>query len=29
MSPQGVVRSFYPLAGNEIAMQHNLLKGQD
>jgi hypothetical protein len=28
MSPQGVVRSFYPLAGNEMAMQHNLLKGQ-
>jgi len=28
MSPQGVVRSFYPLKGNEIAMGHNLFKGR-
>ena len=28
MSPQGVVRSFYPLKGNEIAMGHNLFKGE-
>lgn len=27
LSPQSVVRSFYPLAGNEQAMGHNLLKG--
>lgn len=27
MTPQGVVRSFYPLKGNEVALQHNLLKG--
>jgi sensor domain CHASE-containing protein len=28
MTPQGVVRSFYPLKGNEVALQHNLLKGE-
>lgn len=27
MTPQGVVHSFYPLKGNEAAMNHNLLKG--
>jgi hypothetical protein len=28
MSPQGVVHSFYPLEGNQAAMHHNLLKGE-
>ncbi len=28
LTPQGVVHSFYPLKGNEVAMGHNLLKGQ-
>jgi sensor domain CHASE-containing protein len=27
MTPQGVVRSFYPLKGNEAALNHNLFKG--
>lgn len=26
MTPQGVVRSFYPLKGNEAALNHNLFK---
>jgi hypothetical protein len=29
MSPQGVVHSFFPLQGNEVAMRHNLFKGTD
>jgi hypothetical protein len=28
MSPQGVVRSFYPLKGNEAALNHNLFRGR-
>jgi sensor domain CHASE-containing protein len=27
MTPQGVVRSFYPLKGNEAALNHNLFRG--
>jgi hypothetical protein len=26
-TPQAVVRSFYPIAGNEAAMGHDLLRG--
>jgi hypothetical protein len=27
MTPQGVVRSFYPIKGNEAALNHNLFRG--
>ena len=27
LSPQGVVKFFYPVKGNEAAINHNLLKG--